>query len=175
MTAAESIRTPQSPPSFVPAFVNSCVQPRPPFNKTSNGVMIAASLSRSITKRPAMDQAHKSESENVVLDEHRFAQVCATPHKHRRNEVGNEWISESDSGVGRIFGWEIVSESKTRDYAEVKWKIAEVVQQTRAETGAVFNHCATKNLPQHDCDDSVKKKVTDRLCVGFCEEPASAD
>ncbi len=75
-----------------------------------------------------MEQADKSQSENVVLDEHRLAQVRATANEHRGDEVGKKWISEPDAGVSRIFGWEVVSESETRDHAEVKWKIAEVVQ-----------------------------------------------
>ena len=81
-----------------------------------------------------MDQADERESENDILDEHRFAQVCAATHKHRRNEVRDKWIRESDSGVSWIFRWEVVAEGKTRDHAEVKWKIAEVIQQSRAET-----------------------------------------
>ena len=44
-----SISTPKSPPSFVPAFSKSSIQPMPPFKSTINGVMIAASLSRNIT------------------------------------------------------------------------------------------------------------------------------
>ena len=44
-----SMIAPKSPPSFVFAWSNRSTQPRPPFNSTSNGVTIAASLSRNIS------------------------------------------------------------------------------------------------------------------------------
>src|SRR6185369_14514223 len=69
----------------------------------------------------------------------------------------------------------IVSECKTRDDAEVKWKIAKVVQQTSADTGTILNHGPAKHLPQHDGDDCVEKKVSNRGRVSFCVKPASGD
>src|ERR1700752_216643 len=116
-----------------------------------------------------MDQADKRESENVVLDEHGFAQVCATSHEHRGNEVGDERISEPDSGVGRIFRRKIIAEYETRNDAKVKWKIAEVIQQAGAETDIVFNHRPAEDLPEDDRNHSVKEKIPDRGCIGFCE------
>jgi hypothetical protein len=37
----------------------------------------------------------------------------------------------------------------------------------RADTGTILNHRAAKHLPQHDGNDSVEKKVTNRGCVSF--------
>ena len=102
----------------------------------------------------------KRDSENEILDEHRLPQVGATSHKHCGDEVRNEWISEPNSGVRRIFGWKVVAESKTCDDAEMERKIAEVIQQTRAETSLVLDDSATEYLPHYNSRHSVKEKIT---------------
>src|SRR6185369_6914790 len=106
-----------------------------------------------------MDQADKRHSENEVLDEHRLAQVCTTAHKHCRDEVGNKWISESDTGVRRVFGWKVIAEGKARDHAQMERKIAEVVEQSGAEAVAVFDHGATEYFPEHDRRDAIEQDV----------------
>src|SRR5690349_19827000 len=108
-----------------------------------------------------MDHADKSDSENVVLDEHRLAQVSAAFDEHCRDEVGKKWIREPDAGVSRIFRWEVVAEREARDHAQVKWQVAEVVQQSRAHAGAVFDDRATKHFPKDNGDDGVEQKISD--------------
>ena len=83
-----------------------------------------------------MNQTDKRESEEVVFNEHRLAQVSAATNEYSGDEVGDKWISESDTCVSRIFRWKIIAECKAGDYAEVKRKIAEVVQQSGAQAGA---------------------------------------
>ena len=113
-----------------------------------------------------MNQSDKRDSENEILDEHRLPQVGATAHKDCGDEVGNEWISKSNAGVRRIFGWKVVAECETRDDAEMEWKIAEVIQQSGAESGVILDNCATEHFPENNRRDSVEKKIADRLCVG---------
>ncbi len=85
-------------------------------------------------------------------------QVGATAHKDRGDKVRNKWISESDSGVRRIFGWKVVTERETCDDAEMERKIAEVIQQSRAEAGLILDNSATEYFPQNDSRYSVKQK-----------------
>ena len=111
----------------------------------------------------------KRESENEILDKHRLAQVGATLHKDRGNEIGQERISESNSGVSWIFRWKVVPECETGNHADMKRKIAEVIQQACADATCVLNHCATKHFPQNHGDDCVEKNITDRRYIWFCE------
>src|SRR5689334_12861460 len=97
-----------------------------------------------------MDQPDERDAENVVLDKHRFPEVCTAAHEDRRDEVGNEWVREPDARVGWIFRREVVAECKTRDHAEVKRKIAEVVQKPGADTCLVLDDCAIEHLPEND-------------------------
>ena len=78
-------------------------------------------------ERPAMDQADKASPRmkfSMNIDSRKSA-----PQRTNTAETKSEMkgVSESDAGVSWIFRWEVVSESETRDHAEVKWKIAEVV------------------------------------------------
>src|SRR5262245_58269505 len=108
-----------------------------------------------------MDQADKRKSENEILDEHRLAQIRATAHKYRGNEVGDKWISESDSCVSWIFGWKVVAERKACDHAEVKRKVAEVVEQAGAEAVAVFDDGATEYFPKNHGGNAIEQNVPD--------------
>ncbi len=96
---------------------------------------------------PPVNQADKRDAENEVLDEHRWPQVSATADKDGRDEVGDEGIGETNSGVCRIFRWKIVAECKTRDDADVKRKIAEVIQQSGAESVLVLYNCTAEHSP----------------------------
>src|SRR5574338_1511623 len=107
-----------------------------------------------------MNEADKRNSENVVFDEHRLAQVGAAFYENCRDEVRQERVREPDAGVCGIFRWEVVSEGENRDHAEVKRKIAEIVEQPWAQAGVVFDDCATEHFPKNQRHDRVKNEIT---------------
>src|ERR1700754_731861 len=107
-----------------------------------------------------MNDADEGDRQQKVFDKHRLPQIRTAAQKHRREKVGDEWISEPDPGVSRILGRKVVAVRKTRDHADVKRQVAVVVEQARAETGAVFDNGAVENFPENHRDHEIKKKVT---------------
>ena len=65
------------------------------------------------------------------------------------------------SGVRRIFGWKVVAERKARDDADVKRKIAEVIQQSGAESAFILDNGPTEYPPENNRHESVEQKVAD--------------
>src|ERR1041384_3868837 len=108
-----------------------------------------------------MNQSDKRESEEIVFDEHRLAQISAAADEDRRNKVGDKWIGESDARVSRIFRRKVVAEPEAGDDTQMKRQIAEVVQQTGAQAGLVFDNSAIEDLPKNHGRERVEKKVAD--------------
>src|SRR5690242_19195953 len=100
-----------------------------------------------------MNHADKSDGEQEVFHEHRLAQVRAATQEERGNEISEKRIGETDTGIRGIFGRVVVAVSKTGDDADVKRQVAEVVQQSGAESVLVDDHRAIKNLPEHHRDE----------------------
>ena len=94
--------------------------------------------------------------------------------KDRGYKVGDKRIGESNAGVRRIFGRIVIAECETRDDADVKRQVAEVVQKTRAQTTGVFDNRAAEHLPKNDRGRKVEKNIPDCRCVRFYKEPAKS-
>src|SRR5712692_5505111 len=92
------------------AFVHVAEQHRPAKPAVQNHEHRGQNRRRAIAQKllpKAMQHAYQRHADDVVLNEKRIAQTGARAHEHRRNEVGEKWISEAYARERGIFGREV--------------------------------------------------------------------
>src|SRR5215469_13957530 len=106
-----------------------------------------------------MQHAYHCHAEYVILYEHRIAQAGAGTHEYCRHDVGDKWIGEAHAGKRRVFGRKVLTESKTRDDAQVERQIAEVVQDSSVDAISFFKHGPRKDYPHQETKGGVEEKI----------------
>ena len=114
----------------------------------------------------AMEHAHQRDPDNVVFDEQRIAQARSRAHEHCRDKVSNKRIGETHSGKRRVFGREVLAESKARNDADVKRQVAVVIQHAGGDAVGLVQQRACKHQPHDNGDGGVEEKINNRPAIG---------
>src|SRR5215813_7369979 len=98
-----------------------------------------------------MQHSYQRQYQNDIFHEHRLAQRCPTSYKHRGIHIRDERVSETNSGICRVFRWKVVTMRETRNHLQVKREVTKIVREGGEHFASTFEHGTVEDTPeQHD-------------------------
>src|SRR5215813_7914504 len=98
-----------------------------------------------------MQHSHQRQYQNDILHEHRIAEPRPASLEYGGNHIRDERVSETHSGICRVFRWKVVTVHETRDHLQVKREVTKIVREGGEHFPSTFEHDTVEDTPeQHD-------------------------
>ena len=108
-----------------------------------------------------MQHSYQRQYQNDILHEHRLAQPRPASHEYGGNDIRDERVSETHSGICRVLRWKVVTVHETRDHLQVKREVTKIVREGGEYFASTFEHDTVEDTPEQHDKEAVEDEPTD--------------
>ena len=108
-----------------------------------------------------MQHSHQRQYQNDILHEHRIAEPRPASLEYGGNDIRDERVSETHSGICGVLRWKVVTVHETRDHLQVKREVTKIVREGGEHFAFTFEHGTVEDTPEQHDKEAVEDEPAD--------------